>query len=101
MKLRDLMEAAYKFLQQDQSVFRELWDWSVCVPLLRSHDTLVRWSVAVGLFSRFKCGDGRGSVEFCASGGKGSYVKCVIFILVPLGFLLPFLNHVSLTWKMR
>uniref|UniRef100_A0A8C0HJP3 Midasin n=1 Tax=Chelonoidis abingdonii TaxID=106734 RepID=A0A8C0HJP3_CHEAB len=43
MKLRDLMEAAYLFLQQEQSVFRELWDWSVCVPLLRSHDTLVRW----------------------------------------------------------
>ncbi|XP_067386141.1 midasin isoform X2 [Emydura macquarii macquarii] len=43
MKLRDLMEAAYRFLQQEQSVFRELWDWSVCVPLLRSHDTLVRW----------------------------------------------------------
>lgn len=47
MKLRDLMEAAYKFLQQEQSVFRELWDWSVCVPLLRSHDTLVRWCVAL------------------------------------------------------
>ncbi|XP_036269995.1 midasin isoform X3 [Pipistrellus kuhlii] len=46
MKLRDLMEAAYKFLQQEQSVFRELWDWSVCVPLLRSHDTLVRWYIA-------------------------------------------------------
>ncbi|XP_060128572.1 midasin isoform X2 [Zootoca vivipara] len=46
MKLRDLMEAAYKFLQKDQSVFRELWDWSVCVPLLRSHDTLVRWYTA-------------------------------------------------------
>ncbi|XP_049753260.1 midasin [Elephas maximus indicus] len=46
MKLRDLMEAAYKFLQQEQSVFRELWDWSVCVPLLRSHDTLVRWYTA-------------------------------------------------------
>uniref|UniRef100_A0A803SWY9 Midasin n=1 Tax=Anolis carolinensis TaxID=28377 RepID=A0A803SWY9_ANOCA len=43
MKLRDLMEAAYKFLQKEQSVFRELWDWSVCVPLLRSHDTVVRW----------------------------------------------------------
>uniref|UniRef100_A0A8C8S1Z5 Midasin n=1 Tax=Pelusios castaneus TaxID=367368 RepID=A0A8C8S1Z5_9SAUR len=43
MKLRDLMEAAYRFLKQEQSVFRELWDWSVCVPLLRSHDTLVRW----------------------------------------------------------
>ncbi|XP_074846986.1 midasin isoform X2 [Carettochelys insculpta] len=43
MKLRDLMEAAYRFLQEEQSVFRELWDWSVCVPLLRSHDTLVRW----------------------------------------------------------
>ncbi|XP_013912735.1 PREDICTED: midasin-like, partial [Thamnophis sirtalis] len=46
MKLRDLMEAAYKFLQKDQSVFRELWDWSVCFPLLRSHDTLVRWYTA-------------------------------------------------------
>ncbi|XP_042318311.1 midasin isoform X2 [Sceloporus undulatus] len=46
MKLRDLMEAAYKFLQKEQSVFRELWDWSVCVPLLRSHDTLVRWYTA-------------------------------------------------------
>ncbi|XP_013366227.1 PREDICTED: midasin isoform X4 [Chinchilla lanigera] len=46
MKLRDLMEAAYKFLQQEQSAFRELWDWSVCVPLLRSHDTLVRWYTA-------------------------------------------------------
>ncbi|NXX88474.1 MDN1 protein, partial [Centropus bengalensis] len=43
MKLRDLMEAAYKFLQKERSVFRELWDWSVCIPLLRSHDTLVRW----------------------------------------------------------
>uniref|UniRef100_A0A8C2SUC7 Midasin n=1 Tax=Coturnix japonica TaxID=93934 RepID=A0A8C2SUC7_COTJA len=43
MKLRDLMEASYRFLQKDQSVFRELWDWSVCIPLLRSHDTLVRW----------------------------------------------------------
>ena len=50
MKLRDLMEAAYKFLQQEQSVFRDLWDWSVCVPLLRSHDTLVRWYVAGGRF---------------------------------------------------
>uniref|UniRef100_A0A8D0G919 ATPase dynein-related AAA domain-containing protein n=1 Tax=Sphenodon punctatus TaxID=8508 RepID=A0A8D0G919_SPHPU len=43
MKLRDLMEAAYRFLQKERSVFRELWDWSACVPLLRSHDTLVRW----------------------------------------------------------
>ncbi|XP_009998839.1 PREDICTED: midasin [Chaetura pelagica] len=43
MKLRDLMEAAYRFLQKEQSVFRELWDWSVCIPLLRSHDSLVRW----------------------------------------------------------
>ncbi|XP_008936093.1 PREDICTED: midasin, partial [Merops nubicus] len=43
MKLRDLMEAAYRFLQKEQSVFRELWDWSVCIPLLRSHDTSVRW----------------------------------------------------------
>ncbi|XP_066110370.1 midasin isoform X3 [Saccopteryx bilineata] len=46
MKLRDLMEAAYSFLQQEPSVFRELWDWSVCIPLLRSHDTLVRWYTA-------------------------------------------------------
>ncbi|XP_043295395.1 midasin isoform X1 [Cervus canadensis] len=46
MKLRDLMEAAHRFLQQEQSVFRDLWDWSVCVPLLRSHDTLVRWYTA-------------------------------------------------------
>uniref|UniRef100_A0A669QDJ1 Midasin n=1 Tax=Phasianus colchicus TaxID=9054 RepID=A0A669QDJ1_PHACC len=43
MKLRDLMEASYRFLQKEQSIFRELWDWSVCIPLLRSHDTLVRW----------------------------------------------------------
>ncbi|XP_028728584.1 LOW QUALITY PROTEIN: midasin [Peromyscus leucopus] len=46
MKLRDLMEAAHTFLQQRQLVFRELWDWSVCVPLLRSHDALVRWHTA-------------------------------------------------------
>ncbi|XP_066468783.1 midasin [Tiliqua scincoides] len=46
MKLRDLMEAAYKFLQKEQLVFKELWDWSVCVPLLRSHDTLVKWYAA-------------------------------------------------------
>ncbi|XP_048793738.1 midasin isoform X1 [Lagopus muta] len=43
MKLRDLMEASYRFLQKEQLIFRELWDWSVCIPLLRSHDTLVRW----------------------------------------------------------
>ncbi|XP_076780137.1 midasin isoform X2 [Arvicanthis niloticus] len=46
MKLRDLMEAAHIFLQHRQPVFRELWDWSVCVPLLRSHDALVRWYTA-------------------------------------------------------
>ncbi|XP_035295830.1 midasin isoform X3 [Cricetulus griseus] len=46
MKLRDLMEAAHTFLRQRQPVFRELWDWSVCVPLLRSHDALVRWHTA-------------------------------------------------------
>nr|XP_048276589.1 midasin isoform X1 [Myodes glareolus] len=46
MKLRDLMEAAHMFLKQRQSVFRDLWDWSVCVPLLRSHDALVRWHTA-------------------------------------------------------
>ena len=46
MKLRDLMEAAHTFLKQRQPVFRELWDWSVGVPLLRSHDALVRWYVA-------------------------------------------------------
>ncbi|KAM3931945.1 midasin [Leptodactylus fuscus] len=43
MKLRDLMEAAYRFLQEDELSFREMWDWSVCVPLLKSHDLAVRW----------------------------------------------------------
>ncbi|MEE6475824.1 hypothetical protein FKM82_010868 [Ascaphus truei] len=51
MKLRELMEAAYRFLQQDQSSFREMWDWSVCVPLLRSHDLSVRWYTAQCLAS--------------------------------------------------
>ncbi|XP_064411298.1 midasin [Latimeria chalumnae] len=46
MKLRDLMEAAYRFLQQNQPKFSKLWDWSMCAPLLRSHDTLVRWYTA-------------------------------------------------------
>ncbi|XP_030044784.1 midasin, partial [Microcaecilia unicolor] len=46
MKLRDLMEAAYRFLQHEPSLLRELWDWSVCLPLLRSHDTAVRWYTA-------------------------------------------------------
>ncbi|KAJ1151695.1 hypothetical protein NDU88_004475 [Pleurodeles waltl] len=46
MKLRDLMEAAYRFLQHDRNFFSEIWDWSVCAPLLRSHDTLVRWYTA-------------------------------------------------------
>ncbi|KAG8444766.1 hypothetical protein GDO86_009802 [Hymenochirus boettgeri] len=46
MKLRDLMEAAYRFLKQDTSSFREMWDWSVCVPLLKSHDLTVRWYTA-------------------------------------------------------
>lgn len=46
MKLRDLMEAAYRFLQQDKSYFKETWDWSVCVPLLKSHDLAVRWYTA-------------------------------------------------------
>ncbi|XP_071998055.1 midasin isoform X2 [Engystomops pustulosus] len=43
MKLRDLMEAAYRFLQHDEVSFQEMWDWSVCVPLLKSHDLAVRW----------------------------------------------------------
>ncbi|XP_068087248.1 midasin [Hyperolius riggenbachi] len=46
MKLRDLMEAAYRFLQQNKSYFKEMWDWSVCVPLLKSHDLSVRWYTA-------------------------------------------------------
>ncbi|XP_018427598.1 PREDICTED: midasin [Nanorana parkeri] len=46
MKLRDLMEAAYRFLQQDKFYFIEMWDWSVCVPLLKSHDLAVRWYTA-------------------------------------------------------
>ncbi|XP_073531808.1 midasin [Phyllobates terribilis] len=43
MKLRDLMEAAYRFLLQDELSFNEKWDWSVCLPLLKSHDLAVRW----------------------------------------------------------
>ncbi|XP_063299642.1 midasin [Pelobates fuscus] len=46
MKLRDLMEASYRFLKQDTFSFREMWDWSVCVPLLKSHDLTVRWYTA-------------------------------------------------------
>nr|XP_033792626.1 midasin isoform X2 [Geotrypetes seraphini] len=46
MKLRDLMEATYQFLQHEPSLLCELWDWSVCLPLLRSHDTDVRWYAA-------------------------------------------------------
>ncbi|KAE8602908.1 hypothetical protein XENTR_v10014171 [Xenopus tropicalis] len=46
MKLRDLMEAAYRFLKRDMFSFRELWDWSVCLPLLKSHDLTVRWYTA-------------------------------------------------------
>lgn len=86
MKLRDLMEAAYKFLQQEQSVFRELWDWSVCVPLLRSHDTLVRWYVALGLSSASNMRMVEGRVELCAWRGKGNHLKFVILVLVPLAF---------------
>ncbi|XP_029451275.1 midasin isoform X2 [Rhinatrema bivittatum] len=46
MKLRDLMEAAFRFLQHEPSPLRDMWDWSVCMPLLRSHDTSVRWYTA-------------------------------------------------------
>uniref|UniRef100_UPI00398F5005 midasin isoform X2 n=1 Tax=Pristiophorus japonicus TaxID=55135 RepID=UPI00398F5005 len=46
MKLRDLMSAACRLLKENWIMFRELWDWSVCIPLLRSHDTLVRWYTA-------------------------------------------------------
>ncbi|NP_001085623.1 midasin AAA ATPase 1 L homeolog [Xenopus laevis] len=46
MKLRDLMETAYRFLKSDISSFREMWDWSVCLPLLKSHDLTVRWYTA-------------------------------------------------------
>ncbi|XP_075058881.1 midasin [Mixophyes fleayi] len=46
IKLRELMEAAYRFLQQDKPSFRDMWDWSVCVPLLKSHDLAVRWYTA-------------------------------------------------------
>eukprot|EP00061_Rhincodon_typus_P018715 g48007.t1 len=42
MKLRDLMSAAYRLLKENWIMFGKLWDWSVCIPLLRSHDTLVR-----------------------------------------------------------
>ncbi|XP_043542624.1 midasin isoform X1 [Chiloscyllium plagiosum] len=46
MKLRDLMSAAYRLLKENWIMFSKLWDWSVCIPLLRSHDTLVRWYTA-------------------------------------------------------
>ncbi|XP_067841398.1 midasin [Heptranchias perlo] len=46
MKLRDLMSAACRLLKENWIAFSELWDWSVCIPLLRSHDTLVRWYTA-------------------------------------------------------
>ncbi|XP_063773055.1 midasin [Pseudophryne corroboree] len=46
IKLRELMEAAYRFLQQDKPSFRDMWDWSVCIPLLKSHDLAVRWYTA-------------------------------------------------------
>ncbi|XP_072912476.1 midasin [Hemitrygon akajei] len=46
MKLRDLMSAACKFLKENWIIFSELWDWSVCLPLLGSHDTVVRWYTA-------------------------------------------------------
>ncbi|XP_069743424.1 midasin [Narcine bancroftii] len=46
MKLRDLMSATCKFLKENWIIFSELWDWSVCFPLLGSHDTLVRWYTA-------------------------------------------------------
>ncbi|XP_078068621.1 midasin [Mustelus asterias] len=46
MKLRDLMSAACRLLKENWIMFSELWDWSVCIPLLRSHDTLVRWYTA-------------------------------------------------------
>ncbi|XP_048386295.2 midasin [Stegostoma tigrinum] len=46
MKLRDLLSAAYRLLKENWIMFSKLWDWSVCIPLLRSHDTLVRWYTA-------------------------------------------------------
>ncbi|XP_078398522.1 midasin [Cetorhinus maximus] len=46
MKLRDLMSAACRLLKENWIMFSELWDWSVCIPLLRSHDTVVRWYTA-------------------------------------------------------
>uniref|UniRef100_A0A4W3JQN7 Midasin n=1 Tax=Callorhinchus milii TaxID=7868 RepID=A0A4W3JQN7_CALMI len=46
MKLRDLMGAACRLLKENRTTFSELWDWSACIPLLRSHDTMVRWYTA-------------------------------------------------------
>ncbi|XP_058881826.1 midasin isoform X1 [Acipenser ruthenus] len=46
MKLRDLMGATLRFLQSDCARFRDLWDWSVCMSLLRTTDVLVRWYTA-------------------------------------------------------
>ncbi|XP_070405869.1 midasin isoform X3 [Nothobranchius furzeri] len=46
MKLRDLMGATLRFLEADCSTFGPLWDWSPCVPLLRSSDVVVRGCTA-------------------------------------------------------
>ncbi|XP_051781409.1 midasin isoform X2 [Erpetoichthys calabaricus] len=46
MKLRDLMEATFRYLKHDTAFFKNLWDWSVCLSLLRTSDVFVRWYTA-------------------------------------------------------
>ncbi|KAK6490136.1 midasin [Huso huso] len=47
MKLQDLMGATLRFLRSDCARFRDLWDWSVCMSLLRTTDVLVLWFVHI------------------------------------------------------
>lgn len=42
MKLRDLMAATLRFLQNDCAAYRVLWDWSPCVSQLLTSDIMVR-----------------------------------------------------------
>lgn len=42
MKLRDLMAATLRFLQNDCATYRVLWDWSPCVSQLLTSDIMVR-----------------------------------------------------------
>uniref|UniRef100_A0A3B4ATV8 Midasin AAA ATPase 1 n=1 Tax=Periophthalmus magnuspinnatus TaxID=409849 RepID=A0A3B4ATV8_9GOBI len=44
MKLRDLMGATLRFLQNDCAKYRSLWDWSPCVSQLTTHCLYFRYT---------------------------------------------------------